>query len=345
MWTRRELKDKAKGALRMNYWKTVLVALLVMAIAASIGSSAGAGGVSSQIYRADPDSQYTETYVITDDMTPEEIADMLEQIESGDVSVVYDLDDLDGVSLSDPDISAEELVDGVGIEVNHHSSSVNGPEIAIIGFVAGLVALAILAIAVAFDAFVINPLNVGFSRFFTRNLNQPAEVREVAYGYDNNYREIVKTMFLRELFTLLWSLLLIIPGIVKAYEYRMIPYLLADDPTMTSDRAFAESRRMMDGNKWRAFVLDLSFIGWGLLSVITLGLVGIFYAGPYQLMTNAALYEELRYGSPELGDGSRGDGSRGDGYVAPGEVPVPPFAAIGAEGLASGSVAEEAAEE
>ena len=60
--------------------------------------------------------------------------------------------------------------------------------------------------------------------------------------------------------TFLWSLLLIIPGIVKSYEYRMIPYLLADHPEMSKDEAFAASKAMIDGNKWDAFVLDFSFI-------------------------------------------------------------------------------------
>jgi len=133
-------------------------------------------------------------------------------------------------------------------------------------------------------------------RFYVRNLNQRAEVKEVAYGYDTNYKEIVKTIFLRSLFVFLWSLLLIIPGIYKAYQYRMIPYLMSEYPGMTKDIAFAESKRMMDGQKWKAFVLDLSFLGWGILSALTLGILGVFYVMPYQQQTNAALYEKLRYG-------------------------------------------------
>ena len=133
----------------------------------------------------------------------------------------------------------------------------------------------------------------------------------------NNYLEIVKTMFLRDIFTFLWTLLFIIPGIVKAYEYRMIPYLLADDPTMTKDRAFAESRAMMRGNKWRAFVLDLSFLGWHILSVFTLGILELFYVAPYEFMADAALYESLRYGTPAAEQVA---------YSNAAQIPVPPFA-------------------
>ncbi len=76
----------------------------------------------------------------------------------------------------------------------------------------------------------------------------------------------------------------------------MIPYLLAENPDMTKEEAFAESKKLMTGNKWKAFVLDLSFIGWYILSLLTCGIVGVFYVAPYKFSTNAALYEKLRYG-------------------------------------------------
>jgi uncharacterized membrane protein len=105
---------------------------------------------------------------------------------------------------------------------------------------------------------------------------------------------MVLTQFLKSLYTLLWTLLLIIPGIVKHYEYRMIPYLLADFPEMSKDDAFRISKEMMNGNKMNAFILDLSFIGWHILSAVTLGIVGIFYVNPYVNATNAELYLTLK---------------------------------------------------
>jgi len=71
--------------------------------------------------------------------------------------------------------------------------------------------------------------------------------------------------FLVGLFTFLWSLLLVIPGIIKQYSYAMTPYILAENPGMTATEAITESRRVMDGNKWRLFCLGFSFIGWALL--------------------------------------------------------------------------------
>ena len=174
----------------------------------------------------------------------------------------------------------------------------SAPAAAVFGILLGgviLIVLMVLALALLLEAFLINPLEVGCRRFFVRNLHGPAEVKEAAFGYDHNYKNIVKTMFCRDIYLILWTLLFIIPGIIKSYEYRMIPYLLADHPEMTRKEAFAKSRELMRGQKWKTFVLDLSFILWDLLSLLTLGLLDIFYVGPYKHMTSAALYETLAY--------------------------------------------------
>ncbi len=156
--------------------------------------------------------------------------------------------------------------------------------------VGGILLFIVLFIVIAaIHAFLFNPLEAGTARFFVRNLNDKAEIRELAYCYDHGYLNVVKTVFLRDLYIVLWGLLLIIPGIIKSYE----------NPEMNTKDVFAMSRDMMRGNKWRAFVLDLSFLGWHLLSLITIGLAGIFYVFPYRNMTNAALYEFLRYGRNE----------------------------------------------
>ena len=101
-------------------------------------------------------------------------------------------------------------------------------------------------------------------------------------------------MFFRDLYTFLWSLLFIIPGIVKSYEYRMIPYILGENPDMNMEQAFAMSKQMMDGNKWNAFVLDLSFILWDLLGACTVGILNILYIEPYKRLTDAGLYQTLK---------------------------------------------------
>ena len=93
---------------------------------------------------------------------------------------------------------------------------------------------------------------------------------------------------------MLWTCLFIIPGIIKSYSYRMVPYILADNPELGAVEAITLSRQMMDGNKGRAFLLDLSFIGWTILTIITLGIVGLFWANPYFYATDAELYRTLK---------------------------------------------------
>lgn len=98
--------------------------------------------------------------------------------------------------------------------------------------------------------------------------------------------------FLTTLFVLLWSLLLIIPGIIKAFSYMLTPYIVLENPQMPVMAAIDESRRLMDGNKWRAFLLGLSFIGWWLLGILTLGLLYL-WLHPYQSITFAAFYRAV----------------------------------------------------
>ncbi len=98
-------------------------------------------------------------------------------------------------------------------------------------------------------------------------------------------------------FTFAWSLLFIIPGIVKGYAYMMAPYILADHPEMTAREALRESKRITDGHKWELFVLSLSFIGWFLLIPLTLGLIVIWLA-PYTHATLANYYIAMKDDKP-----------------------------------------------
>lgn len=146
-------------------------------------------------------------------------------------------------------------------------------------------------IAVVLGIFVGNALEVGGCRFFITNQTEQAQAGTLAYAFKSgNYGNVVLIMFLRDLYTFLWSLLFVIPGIIKSYEYRMVPYILAENPGMNRQEAFLISKKMMMGQKWNTFVLDLSFIGWRILEAITFGILGIFYVEPYIQATNAELY-------------------------------------------------------
>ena len=160
----------------------------------------------------------------------------------------------------------------------------------ITGLLAGIATVVILIVLVA-KVFVGNLLKMGGYRFFILNQTAQPGIGTLLDGFrSGHYVNIVLTMFLRDLFTALWSLLLVVPGIVKHYEYLMVPYIIAENPAMDYKEAFQISKQMMDGEKIEAFIMDLSFLGWYLLSAVTCGLLAIFYVNPYVQASFAEMY-------------------------------------------------------
>ncbi len=141
---------------------------------------------------------------------------------------------------------------------------------------------------------VFNPLQVGASAFFVENRTSQVSVSRLFFIFkDPGYRNVVLILFIRYIKIYLWSLLFVIPGIVKAQEYRMIPFILAENPQMESREVFRISREMMYGHKWNAFILGLSFLPWEIISTITFGLAGILFVNPYERASEAELYAVL----------------------------------------------------
>lgn len=282
-WKRKEIKDKAKKSFRANFWKCVATALILAIVG---GGTAGAfGGGGSAFGNRDEESAGHSINMVNEDWNFSFDADMND--DEGNISI--------GIGPSgEQDESAEEIT-----EAQEESEVIDIPAEAMVAFVVvmAVAALFIFAIALVIDAFIANPLELGCKRFFRRNLDEPASMSNIAFAFDSNYKNICKTMFLRDLYTVLWSLLFVIPGIIKAYEYKMIPYLLSENPDMPMEEVFAESKMLMTGNKWKAFVLDLSFILWDIASVLTCGIAGIFWVEPYKASTQAALYEAVKYGT------------------------------------------------
>lgn len=182
---------------------------------------------------------------------------------------------------------------------------------AILGFV-------FLILYIPLWIFVLNPLFVGIRRYFYKGIRNILPLSEITWGFHNNYKGIVKTMVCRDAILFLWSLaffipvavftsidssaaailmvfapLLLIPLWVKSYAYRMVPYILAKDPSVTGIRVLKLSDMMTKGFKGKMFSLDLSFIGWAILSVFTIGILGIFYVNPYKHCTDAEVFNLL----------------------------------------------------
>ena len=112
----------------------------------------------------------------------------------------------------------------------------------------------------------------------------------------NGFEIFAKALLLQlitEVFTFLWTLLFIVPGIIKSISYSAAPYIMAENPTISAMDALDESKRIMDGHKMDYFVLTLSFIPWMLLGVLTLG-IALIYAVPYMDMTLTNFYLSIK---------------------------------------------------
>jgi hypothetical protein len=277
MWDRKVLKARGKRAFKANYWKCVLVALILTIVA---GAGTGTSGFSTtrSINDARDNGNQAEEQYDNDFDVDDELDDIIDD---------YDFDDSELDDINNPPIDINDLggnkTDGLG-----------GLGTAIAGIVL-IVVLIAFAIGVLIAVFLLNPLQVGCRRFFVKNSDskEAADVGDVGFAFSTNYGNVVKTMFFKDLWVFLWTLLLIVPGIIKSFEYRMVPYLLAENPNMDRKEALKVSTEMMYGNKWNAFVLDLSFFGWILLSACTLGILGIFYVDPYVAATDAELYKTI----------------------------------------------------
>lgn len=149
------------------------------------------------------------------------------------------------------------------------------------------------AVGALISLVISGPMTLGVVTVYTNLIRgEKAEVGQLFDGFKNFVNAFVLYL-VNNIFIALWSLLLIVPGIIKTYAYSMSFYILRDNPEMTQAEARKASIEMMQGNKWRLFCLELSFIGWILLSMLTLGIL-MFWVAPYMQTAIAAFYEDLK---------------------------------------------------
>ena len=240
MLDRKLLKERGNAAFKANYWRCVIVSLVMIIF---LGSSTAYAGKNIKDAR--------------DNANQEEIA------ETNFDEKVYD--------------EEERLVLFIAA-----------------GLVLGVIVI-IALIAALIDIFIFNPLELGCKGFFLLNADNPeTPISEIKYGFTNNYKHNVKCLFKRDLTVFLYCLLLIVPGIMKSLSYRLVPYILRENPDMEPKDVLKMSEQMMKGHRWETFVLDLSFFGWMILVAVTFGIADIFYVNPYISTTHAELYKELQ---------------------------------------------------
>ena len=160
------------------------------------------------------------------------------------------------------------------------------------------IGLLIALVMAALFLFLGSVVGVGYSKF---NLDlvdhQPEADVGTLFRYFKHWKRLTVANLLRGLYVFLWSLLLLIPGIYASYSYAMVNFILAENPELTAREALARSKEMMEGNRWRLFCLEISFIGWAYLCILTLG-IGSLWLTPYQQASHAAFYREISGTAP-----------------------------------------------
>ncbi len=280
MFDRAYLKEIAKNRIKAAWGVAVLVALVGMLLAGSLSLRNPYSGIKANL---DIDGSGIGIQERLQDWL-EDKADLPGDNRDGEVGDDYgQLDDF-----FDGDLGAE-LPDDWDFR-----SSETWPVVAGILGVALIVIGVFAMVAALYSIFVGNVIGTGMRGWFLRySRGENAPFGELFASF-RIYLPVVAANFLRSLYTFLWSLLFFIPGIVKSYAYSMTDYIIYENPNLSANQAITLSRELTRGAKWDLFVLDLSFIGWNLLSALTFGLLGILYVNPYYSTAHALAYDSLK---------------------------------------------------
>lgn len=293
MWKRKELKNKAKEDVKKNYWTAILVCFLLALLTSEFGTSII--GIWQEDDSMDPTYIIkNENIIMNDQINSEQLEEAKEKSEEIEERKA---------NLSDIQIKVWEAIENTAnsavksykyiFKVWDSIASFNLNQI---GLGIGLSLAAVIALV--FTILIAEPLIVAGRRYFIKATEEEnAKMNEMGEVFKKGcWINVTITMLLKNIYNVLWYLT-IIGGFIKTYEYKMIPYILAENPKVNRKEAFKLSKEMMRGNKWKTFVLDLSFILWNMLSVLTFGLLNILYVNPYKSMTFAELYKELKKGT------------------------------------------------
>ncbi|MBR3611595.1 MAG: DUF975 family protein [Oscillospiraceae bacterium] len=263
MWTRARIKQEAKNSFkRFGYWMPFLISLITVFVTNGFG--AGSGASSS----ATATTEYSFEH--GSELSPAGFVHFFEEFLGEFGAAVENF-------FTNPLIAMTTAF------------------ILVMAFVFGIV------ISFGWGAFIAGPITVGAHRYFMEHRAFGSKFEKIFFAFHSGrYLNVVKICFVMNVKIFLWSLLFIIPGIIKSYEYSMIPYILAENPQISMERAFEISRKMTKGEKWKIFVLEISFWGWYLLGAICCCVGGIF-VHPYYFATFAELYQVMREKAHGLG--------------------------------------------
>ena len=291
MWKRKELKTRAKKVVKKNYWTAIVVCFLIALLTGEFGTSI--------IGLFQEDDSINPYYIITNEFFDLENEEEKSETAKKQTEIAKFIEEKKG-SLNDTEKKLLNVIEANLNNITKSKKYIFKVSDAIKSFIfeRNDIAIELIIMAVISFAFAIciaNPLVVAGKRYFIKaRTKSSTKIGVILEVFNKKYwLNVSLIIFLRDVFNLLWYLTIVM-GIIKRYEYKMISYILADNPSIGRKEAFKLSKQMMKGNKWRVFVLDLSFIGWEILSMFTLGLLNIFYVNPYKVATKIELYNVLK---------------------------------------------------
>lgn len=299
MWSIKELKKKARGTLKGHYFGIVLSCIIVMAISGTLNIFS----TSSKVFRE-------EQLMKTEDTALFDQSNSLENVEYANGAVIDSAENIEIV---------DDFLEGVGVDDTNTKKWTNGVLAVfarntegagniIYGILNALnqmafkdriganiiIAIGVLVYMLIFFLFI-NVMHVGFYRYLLEcRIYKDTKMTRILFPWSiKRGLKISWIMFVRNIYRFLWELT-IVGGFIKRYSYRLVPMIAAENPDMSAKEVINLSRQMMNGHKMKAFLLDLSFIGWYLLSACTFGLLSKVFLNPYVYLTDTELYMELR---------------------------------------------------
>ena len=290
MWKRRDLKAKARKVVKNNYWTALIVCFLLALFTSEFGTSI------ILIWQGEDsvDPNYIvkqENIVGNNEKAEEELSEIKEKEEefqekrSGLNQVQLGIIEIIKANVNNL-FKSEKYIFRIWDAIKSFGIHETGLGV-------GLILISIIALI--YIILIADPLRVAGRKYFIlarKEENTKMGVMKEIFK-KGNWKNVTYIMFFKNLYNLLWFLT-IIGGVIKFYEYRMIPFILADNPKVSKKEAFELSRKMMKGNKWKTFVIDISFILWYILSIFTFGLLNILYVNIYKASTETELYNTLK---------------------------------------------------
>lgn len=285
MFDRKEIKKEAKQNLKRHYLKTILLVFICSIIITGTYNYS-----TSNIYDSNSqkntqietkETEKKSTYeIIVESITKQPIQKNTKKSKKQKVTngllapIINDITEKKSVIFGFVNIFNKSLFGGKVSEI-------------MIMFICMLISLLI-------TIFIKNVIVVGKYRYFLEQRRYNSKLDKIFFPFKiKKTRHIAFILFFKSLYELLWDLT-IIGGFIKYYEYSMIPYLLAENPTITKKEAFTLSKKLTKGEKWNLFIVDISMIGWHILDILTLGLLEIFFTSAYTECIYAEIYMKLR---------------------------------------------------